>query len=250
MTRDPKGSRRGPDNGISKATSRAGGSRAGSPYSVRSAVSASHTDRDALRPKRKTYKESGHSVKRARRKDREATHRKCLDMMDKLEKDLQLAFAEKYDERAHGSQLLEQLRAEKARETSKLQEAITVRETAVAENERLQRELCQLQQQVESTNAAMQDQVSWNDVQLVLHQTHGELVSATTRFWNTIEAFQNRRLASYLPGSGVIHGDWTEQGGSLGTLSHSDLPGFSASGNLPLVTQQEPAPANVYNSLM
>ncbi|KAJ6134755.1 hypothetical protein N7523_001077 [Penicillium sp. IBT 18751x] len=236
MTRDPKGSRRGPDNGISKATSRAGGSRAGSPCSVRSAVSASHTDRGALRPRRKTYKESGHSVKRARRKDREATHRKCLDMMDKLEKDLQLAFAEKYNERAYGSQLLEQLRAEKARETSKLQEAITVRETAVAENERLQRELCQLQHQ--------------NDVQLVLHQTHSELVSATTRFWNTIEAFQNRRLASYLPGSGVIHGDWTEQGGPLGTLSHSDLPGFSASGNLPLVTQQEPTPANVYSSLV
>ena len=170
--------------------------------------------------------------------------------MDKLERDLQLAFAEKYDERAHGSQLLEQLRAEKARETSKLQEAITVRETAVAENERLQRELCQLQQQVESTNATMQDQVSWNDVQLVLHQTHGELVSATTRFWNTIETFHNRRLASYLPGSGVIHGDWTEQGGPLGTLSHNDLPGFSASGNLPLVTQQEPAPANVYSSLV
>ena len=170
--------------------------------------------------------------------------------MDKLQEDLQLALAEKYDERAQGSQLLEKLRAEKARETSKLQEAITVREIAVAENERLHRELCQLQQQVESTNATMQDQVSWNDIQPVLHQTHGELVSATTRFWNTIEAFQNRRLASYLPGSGVIHGDWTEQGGPLGTLSHSDLPGFSALGNLPLVTQQEPAPANVYSSLV
>jgi ABC-type phosphate transport system auxiliary subunit len=118
-------------------------------------------------------------------------------MMDKLEEDLQLALAEKYDERAHDSQLLEQLRAEKARETSKLQEVVTVRETVVAENERFQKELCQLQQQVESTNTAMQDQVSWNDVQLFLHQTHGELVSATTRFWNTIEAFQNRRLAFF-----------------------------------------------------
>ncbi|KAK9241996.1 hypothetical protein V1506DRAFT_124371 [Lipomyces tetrasporus] len=101
------------------------------------------------------------------------------------------------------------------------------------------------QQQVESTNATMQDQVSWNDIQLVLHQTHGELVSATTRFWNTIDAFQNRRPASYLPGSGVIHGDWAEQGGPLGTL-----PRFSALGNLQLVTQQEPAPANVYSSLV
>ncbi|KAJ5117579.1 hypothetical protein N7448_011211 [Penicillium atrosanguineum] len=250
MIRDPKGSRRGPNNGISKAISRAGRSRAGSPCSVRSVDSASHTDRDALGPRRKTYKESGHSVKRPRTEDREVTHRKCLAMMDKLEEDLQLAFAEKHDETAQNSQLLEKLRAEKARETSKLQEAITVRETAVAENERLQRELCQLQQQVETSNATMQDQVSWNDVQLVLHQTHGELVSATTQFWNTIEAFQNRRLASYLPGSGVIHGDWTEQCGPVGILSHSDLPGFSASGNLSLVTQQEPAPTNVYSPLV
>ncbi|KAJ5117637.1 hypothetical protein N7448_011269 [Penicillium atrosanguineum] len=230
MTRDPKGSRRGPNNGISKATSRAGRSRAGSPCSVRSIDSASHTDRDALGPRRKTYKESGHSVKRPRTEDREVTHRKCLAMMDKLEEDLQLAFAEKYDEGAQNSQLLEKLRAEKARETSKLQEAIT--------------------QQVETSNATMQDQVSWNEAELMLHQTHGELVSVTTRFWNMIEAFQNRRLASYLPGSGVIHGDWTEQGGPPGTLSHSDLPGFSALGNVPLLTQQEPAPANVYSSLV
>ncbi|OQE09283.1 hypothetical protein PENFLA_c115G09357, partial [Penicillium flavigenum] len=33
--------------------------------------------------------------------------------------------------------------------------------------------------------------VSWHDIQPVLHQTHGELVSATTRFWNTIDALQN-----------------------------------------------------------
>jgi hypothetical protein len=57
--------------------------------------------------------------------------------MDKLDEDLQLALGEKYDEKAQGSQLLEKLRAEKAGETSKLQEAITVRETAMAENERL-----------------------------------------------------------------------------------------------------------------
>ncbi|KAJ6105323.1 hypothetical protein N7523_010133 [Penicillium sp. IBT 18751x] len=151
MAKDPKGSRRGPDNGISKATSRAGRSRAGSPCSARSAFSASHTDRDALSPKRKTYKEP---------KDRETTHQKCFDVMDKLEEKFRLALADKDDTRPHESQLEQKLRAEKARETSKLQEAIAVRETAVAENERLQRELCQLQQQQESTNATMQDQVS------------------------------------------------------------------------------------------
>ena len=161
--------------------------------------------------------------------------------MNKLEEEFRLALAEKYDERAHASQLMSKLRAEKTQESSKLQEAITVRENALVESQRLQRELCELKQQLESTNATMQDQVSWNDIQPVLHQTHGELVSATTQFWNAIDAFQNRRLASYLPGSGVIHGNWPEQDGPLGTLSHNDLP---------FVTQQEPAPPNSYGSLV
>ncbi|KGO69295.1 hypothetical protein PITC_094940 [Penicillium italicum] len=34
--------------------------------------------------------------------------------------------------------------------------------------------------------------------------------STTTRFWNTVDALQNRRLASYLPGSRVFHADWPE----------------------------------------
>jgi hypothetical protein len=80
-----------------------------------------------------------------------------------------------------------------------------------------------------------------------LHETHGEVVSATTWFWNAIDAFQNHRLASYLPGSGVIHGTWPDQGGPLGTLSQRSL-GFST--NLPLVTQEDPAPTNAYSSLV
>jgi hypothetical protein len=189
-------------------------------------------------------------VKRARREDREATHRKCFDMMDKLDEDLQLALAEKYDERAQGSQLLEKLRAEKAERLPSYRKPSRLGKPPWLKTRDFKGNSVNCSSRWSTSNATMQDQVSWNDVQLVLHQTHGELVSATTRFWNTIEAFQNRRLASYLPGSGVIHGDWTEQGGPLGTLSHSDLPGFSASGNLPLVTQQEPAPANVYSSLV
>ncbi|CAG8904247.1 unnamed protein product [Penicillium nalgiovense] len=92
----------------------------------------------------------------------------------------------------------------------------------------------------------MQGLVSWHDIQPVLHQTHGELVSATTRFWNTIDALQNRRLASYLPSSGGIHGNWPEQDGPLGTLGHNALPGFSASSDYPLVTQEAPVPINQY----
>ena len=80
--------------------------------------------------------------------------------MNKLEEEFRLALAEKYDERAHASKLMSKLRAEKTQESSKLQEAIAVRENALVESQRLQRELCELKQQLESTNATMQDQVS------------------------------------------------------------------------------------------
>lgn len=120
----------------------------------------------------------------------------------------------------------------------------------MVESRRLERELCQSQQQVEFTNATMEDQVSWNDIQLLLHQMHGELVSATTRFWNTIETLHNRRLASYLPGSGVIHGNWPDRSGPSGALSQSTFSGFSGLSNIPLITQQAAAPTNQYGLLV
>ena len=191
----------------------------------------------------------GHSItKSARKKGHEATHRKCLDVMDQVQQEFELALGEIAEERAHDSQSMQRLHAEKAHEASKLQQAITAKEKALVENERLVKELSQIQQQQESANAAMEDQISWHDIQPVLHQTHGELVSATTRFWNTIDAIQNRRLVPYFPGSGVIHGSWPEQDGPLGTLGHNALPGFSASSDYPVVTQEAPAPMNQYES--
>ncbi|OQE41738.1 hypothetical protein PENNAL_c0716G11924, partial [Penicillium nalgiovense] len=83
----------------------------------------------------------------------------------------------------------------------------------------------------ESSHATMQGLVSWHDIQPALHQTHGEL---------------NRRLASYLPSSGGIHGSWPEQDGPLGTLGHNALPGFSAPSDYPLVTQEAPVSSNQY----
>lgn len=137
------------------------------------------------------------------------------------------------------SQLLNQLKAEKAQKISELQIALTVRDTALAEQQNLQREVCQLQQQLESINTTLQDQVPWNDIQLVLDQAHAELVSATTRFWSAIDALQNRRLASFLPGSEMIQAEWPDQG--AGTLGHDMVPSISQSNNdnVPLDTQDE-----------
>jgi hypothetical protein len=118
-----------------------------------------------------------------------------------------------------------------------LQQAITATDKALVENQKLERELCQIQQQQELMNATMQDQVLWHDIQPVLHQAHDELISATTRFWNTIESLHNYRVASYLPGSGVIHGIWPDQEGPLVSLGNDALPGFSVSSDCPLATQ-------------
>jgi hypothetical protein len=143
--------------------------------------------------------------------------------------------------------LREQLEAEKVEENSKLQLALTARDTALAESQQVVQEVCELQQQLESTNAALQEQVPWNDIQLVLDQAHGDLVSTTTRFWNTVDALQNKRLASYLPGSGVIRTHWPEQGGVA--TQGDDFPFNFSESTVPLLDQQEPSATNQHGSL-
>ncbi|OGE46937.1 hypothetical protein PENARI_c086G05527 [Penicillium arizonense] len=179
-------------------------------------------------------------TKKPKRKNDKATHRKCLRVMSNIEEEFQEVLGERDGENHGLSQLLDQIKAEKAQKSSELQIAVTARVTALAEHQKLQRGICQLQQQLESTNTALQDQVPWNDIQLVLDQAHAELVSATTRFWSAIDALQNRRLASYLPGSGMIQEEWPDQGGA-GTLGHDMLPSISQSNNdnVPLGTQHE-----------
>ncbi|CAG8091634.1 unnamed protein product [Penicillium salamii] len=171
-------------------------------------------------------------------------------MMDQIQEEFELALGAIDDERAHDSQSMQRLHDEKAEETSKLQQAITAKDKALVEKQRLERELCQIQQQQESVNATLQDHISWHDIQPVLHQAHGELRSATTRFWDTIESLHNYRVASYLPGSGVIHGTWPDQDGPLVPLGQDTLPEFSASGDYPVATQQAPDSTNQYASLV
>ncbi|KAJ5559391.1 hypothetical protein N7513_001790 [Penicillium frequentans] len=156
----------------------------------------------------------------------------------------------KNDQKAYESQLLQKIQATEAEGISKLQQATVLKEAALAENKRLQNEIRQLQQQLELLNASTQDNIPWNDIQPILHQTHGELMSATTRYWNAIDALRNRRLASYLPGSGVIHGNWTEQYDPLGSLGHNSLPGFTESGNPSSSIQQEPEANNMFDSFV
>ncbi|CDM38611.1 unnamed protein product [Penicillium roqueforti FM164] len=107
------------------------------------------------------------------------------------------------------------------------------RDKALVEKDRLEKELCQLQQ--ESLNATMQDHISWNNIQPILHQT--------------IEAFQSRIPELNFPGSGVIHGTWPGHDGPLGTSGYNTLPGFSASSGYPPIAQRTLAPTNQFGSL-
>ncbi|CAG7947703.1 unnamed protein product [Penicillium salamii] len=197
-------------------------------YSVRSTASRSKDDRSPL-------KSASSITRKPRPKHDKATHERCLQMMSNIEEEIHKAQEERNEERRKHCQLLDQLEAEKVEENSKLQLALTARDAALAENQRVLRQVYELQQQLESTNAALQDQVPWNDIQLVLDQAHGDLVSTTIRFWNTVDALQNKRLASYLPGSAVIHADWPEQGG-VAPQGH-DFPLSFSEPNVPLLDQ-------------
>ncbi|KAI2734134.1 hypothetical protein DTO013E5_10164 [Penicillium roqueforti] len=143
--------------------------------------------------------------------------------MSIVKEEIQKAQEEREEERHKHYQLLEQLKAEKTEETSKLQLAIAARDTALADSQRVGHKICELQQQLESTNAALQDQ-------------------------NTIDTLQNRQLASYLPGSGVTHTDPAEQSGPA-TQGHDTHLSISES-NVPLPSQQEPSAHNQFRSLV
>ncbi|CAG8245344.1 unnamed protein product [Penicillium salamii] len=194
--------------------------------SVRSTASRSKDGRNPLKPVTRSHK---------------------YTMMSNIEEEIQKGQEEMDKDRRKHCRLLEQLETEKDEENSRLQLALTARDAALAESQRVEREVSELQQQQESTNAALQDQVPWNDILLVLDQAHGDLVSTTTRFWNTVDALQNKRLASYLPGSGVIHEDWPEKGGVA--TQGDDFPFSFSEPNVPLPDQQEPSATNQNGSL-
>ncbi|CAI7611516.1 unnamed protein product [Penicillium viridicatum] len=247
MAHDPKPSRSGVGYAVTKGKPRPKKPSAISP-SARSTVSTSNVVREALSPAAKPRKGQGHRVTKAvRTKDNKATHQKCFDLMATVESEFQSTLEGIKGEMANEARSMERLQAEKAQETSKLEQALIIRDQTLGEKRRLEKELCQAQQQLGSLDATMQDQIPWNDIQPVLREMHSQLVAATTRFWNSINAFQSGRLGSYLPGSGELHGNWSEEG-LLGSLGHGTLPGFSATSGYPPVAQVK-APTNEFGSL-
>ncbi len=181
---------------------------------------------------------------------RKSSHRECFKVLDDYEEQVERILAEREDSRIATSRLIQELHTEKAREMSNVHKAIAEKDSAVAEFERLKKETLQLRQELESTNTTLQDQVAWDDIQPVLHQTHGELISAASRFGNLIDSLQNKRLASFLPSTEVFHGNWTTTAGPSEPTDPSALPGFSGSSNPPLFDPQALTSTNEYGSFV
>lgn len=67
------------------------------------------------------------------------------------------------------------------------------------------------------------DQVSWNEVQLMLQSTRNIILSVANEVGNTLDAFHNKHLATNLPDPGVF---WSDQSANLGMCGSNSLPGY------------------------
>jgi DNA repair exonuclease SbcCD ATPase subunit len=170
----------------------------------------------------------------------------CFKILDDYEEQVEEMIAEREDDRTATSRLIQEFHTEKAREISNVHKVLAEKDTAVTEVNRLQKETSQLRQQLESTNTTLQDQVAWDDIQPILHQTHAELISAASRFANLIDSLQNKRLASFLPSTEVFHGNWATTADPLEPTDPNALPGFSGSSNPPLFDPQALTSTNEY----
>ena len=164
--------------------------------------------------------------------------------MSRVQEELHRAWEDHDQERAEKAQIIQQLQMEKTEEMAKLRKALADNENLLGEVKKAQVEASQLQQQFESFNSAMQGQVAWNDVQSALYQAHGELVAAATQFWRNVEAIQNRQLATYLPGSGVVDAAWAGQVSAQGPIVSTSLPEISGLGEYSMLPPQAATSAN------
>ncbi|CDM32567.1 unnamed protein product [Penicillium roqueforti FM164] len=114
-------------------------------YPLRSTWSRSKHNQNPLKPATGLHKHTASSITKTRnprRKYNKVSYRKCLHIMSIVKEEIQKAQEEREEERHKHYQLLEQLKAEKTEETSKLQLAIAVRDTALADSQRVGHKIC------------------------------------------------------------------------------------------------------------
>ncbi|KAJ5267804.1 hypothetical protein N7478_010612 [Penicillium angulare] len=128
--------------------------------------------------------------------------------------------------------------AEKAQDVKIMEQIIAEKDSLSAKNLQAEGEVSHLKQELEAQALATQGQVSWSEIQSTLYQAHSQLVSTATGLWSSIEAIQNRQLATFLPGSSAMDCNWLNLGGTP-NLTGSDT--FASLYNSQAAQQDEQA---------
>ncbi|KAJ5288085.1 hypothetical protein N7478_003771 [Penicillium angulare] len=143
---------------------------------------------------------------------------KCSDLLSEVQTEMEREADEQL------ARATARFQAEKALDAERLQQMITEKDCLLAKNLQAEGEVSRLKQELEAQAQATQDQVSWSEIQSALYQAHSQLVSAATGLWSSIEAIQNRQLATFLPGSGTMDFNWPSLSGTSNLTGFDNLP--------------------------
>jgi hypothetical protein len=179
----------------------------------------------------------------------------CDKLLDRAENEIHLLKKEverlstEKDQQAHdSSQLIHQLRVEKAQVADQLRQSVTNTESAITTCQRLESEASQLKQQLHDAQHNQRDYVAWSEVQPIFSRIRGLFLTGNT-LREELQAFENRYMGKQLPGDGVIQGSWSNPNVSFGMLDPSVLSEFAGSNNFALNTPQVPPLPGQYPAL-
>jgi hypothetical protein len=111
-------------------------------------------------------------------------------------------------------------------------------EQAVAKSQKLETQVSQLKQQLDSAQNSYLGFVEWSDVQPIFDRIRG-LMSTGDMTLSDINALENRHGRKQLPGDGVIQAPWLNPPAPFGTMD-PNLSGFPIPNNFALSSQQIP----------
>ncbi|KAJ5292069.1 hypothetical protein N7478_001379 [Penicillium angulare] len=174
---------------------------------------------------------SGSSAKDSR-KHGKIDRQKCSDLLSEVQTEMEREADEQL------ARATSRFQAEKAQDVKTMEQIIAEKDSLSAKNIQAEGEVSRLKQELEAQALATQGQLSWSEIQSALYQAHSQLTAAATGFWNSIEAIQNRQLATFLPGSSAMDCNWLDLGGTS-NLTGSDT--FASLYNSQAAQQDEQA---------
>ncbi|KAJ5267230.1 hypothetical protein N7478_010038 [Penicillium angulare] len=177
------------------------------------------------------HSQRGFSAKGSRKYGK-IDRQKCSDLLSEVQTEMEREADEQL------ARATARFQAEKAQDVKTMEQIIAEKDSLSAKNLQAEGEVSRLKQELEAQALATQGQVSWSEIQSALYQAHSQLVSAATGLWSSIEAIQNRQLATFLPGSSAMDCNWLNPGGTS-NLTGSDT--FASLYNSQAAQQDEQA---------